>query len=612
MGKSSREKTRVIGERLDRRGGPKFGRSPSIAGQSQKISFYEEPHFKYYLAASVSVLSFLIYLSSLQNEFVSWDDNSYVYENPHILSFDLAFFRWAFFDFYASNWHPLTWISHALDYAVWGLDPLGHHLTSVILHSVNTFIVVVLVIRLMDIWKRNTTQSSMSAFSDRRAMLITGGITGVLFGLHPLHVESVAWISERKDVLCALFFLLSIMYMTYSSFMDNERDNKRLLFPDRQYWLSLGFFVLALLSKPMAVTLPGILLILDWYPLRRIVSLKSFLSALLSKGPFIMLSLASSALTIQAQMAGNAISSIERAPLWTRVIVAVKALSSYLWKMILPISLSPRYPYPRDVSLFSWEHLPAVILAAVITAACLLMAKRHKLLLVVWCYYVLTLIPVLGFVKVGDQAMADRYTYLPSLSPFFLIGLMAAWLSTRAAAIKGAGLFVKGVSVSIAVIAVVSLSYLTYEQIGIWHSSIDLWNFVIEKEPERVPLAYMARGIAFSKAGQMDKAVQDYDKAIALNPFEPDVFYNRGAAFAKLGRPEWAIEDYSRAIVLIQNGATSSVKATLSLCYAYRGDVYRGIGQFVLAISDFKKACELGSAFGCENLKYYGAAGVRQ
>ena len=173
---------------------------------------------KYYLAASVALITFIIYLPDLRNEFVNWDDAIYVYENPYIGSFTVDFFRWAFFDFHAGNWHPITWISHALDYAVWGLNPLGHHLTSIIIHSVNTFVVVFLIIRLLDAVKERTIQSVQSGFLNERTMLITAGMTGFLFGLHPIHVESVAWVSERKDLLCALFFLLSIMaYTKYAS-----------------------------------------------------------------------------------------------------------------------------------------------------------------------------------------------------------------------------------------------------------------------------------------------------------------------------------------------------------------------------------------------------------
>jgi hypothetical protein len=197
----------------------------------------------------------VVYLSSLRNDFVGYDDNTYVLNNPHIRSFNPALFKWSFFDFYAANWHPLTWISHALDYAVWGLNPVGHHLTNNILHAVNTFLVVLLVARLMEV-----------AVVNSRFTLIVAGVSGLLFGLHPIHVESVAWAAERKDLLCALFYLLSIiMYMSY-------RSHKTY----RTYFLTLCFFILALLSKPMAVSLPSGPPDTDWYPFKRLTSLPAF------------------------------------------------------------------------------------------------------------------------------------------------------------------------------------------------------------------------------------------------------------------------------------------------------------------------------------------------
>jgi hypothetical protein len=160
-------------------------------------------HLKYYLAGSAAIITFIVYLTCLRNDFVEWDDGAYVFENLHIHSLNAAFFRWAFFDFYAANWHPLTWISHALDYALWGPSPLGLHLTNIVLHAINAFIVVFLVIRLLEAWKERTMSSGQPSFLNERAIRIAAGTTGLLFGLHPTHVESVAWVAERKDRPCA-------------------------------------------------------------------------------------------------------------------------------------------------------------------------------------------------------------------------------------------------------------------------------------------------------------------------------------------------------------------------------------------------------------------------
>jgi len=307
---------------------------------------------KYYLAGAVSLITLALYLPALRNDFVIWDDPDYVLNNFNIQSLNGAFFKWAFSSFYSNNWHPLTWISHALDCAVWGLNPMGHHLTNIVLHALNTFLVVLLCIKLLDIGKeRSAALGGASTTLDERGMRIAAGVTGLLFGLHPVHVESVAWVSERKDLLCGLFFLLSISaYANHVRALGNEpiEQNKAATrFFKKTYLASLAFFALSLLSKPMAVSLPVVLLILDWYPFQRIRSLKSFRSACVEKLPFLACSLISSILTIMAQRTGEAMMMMAFVPLWARMLVAAKAFVAYLGKMVVPVGLIPYYPYPR-------------------------------------------------------------------------------------------------------------------------------------------------------------------------------------------------------------------------------------------------------------------------
>jgi protein O-mannosyl-transferase len=557
---------------------------------------------KYYISGGVALMTFVVYLASLQNDFVEWDDSQYVFENLHIRFFDLAFLKWAFFDFYAANWHPLTWISHALDYAVWGLNPLGHHLTNNILHAVNTFLVVLVVARLLEQqsngrvveWSSSndsTTQrlnSSSSLFTiyDSRFILITSGVTGLLFGLHPLHVESVAWVAERKDLLCAFFYLLSIiMYMRYAG-----RGNPLWLpffgrpqgaAPTRPYFLSLCFFILALMSKPMAVSLPVVLLILDWYPFQRITSFKTFKASFMEKIPFVALSIASSVLTVLAQRAGEAVTAIETIPLSTRILVALKSLIAYLWKMIAPLRVVPYYPYPNDASPFSIEYLSGIILVVVITAVSIVRLKRQKLLLSVWMYYVVTLLPVLGLVQVGGQSMADRYAYLPSISPFLIMGLVIAW-STEKILKQTSAIKYSGVATGILLLA--AISFLTFRQIEVWKNTFSLWTYVIEKEPERVPLAYNNRGQAFYLIGQLDQAIEDFNKAIILDPASFKAYLNRGAAFINKGQFDQANADFDKAIAL---------NPSYSEAYNAKGSLFGMSGYFDKAIEQFSKAIEI-------------------
>jgi len=524
-------------------------------------------NIKYYVAALVSLLTFLVYLTSLSHGFVGWDDTTYVSANPHIRSFNPAFFTWAFFDFYSYNWHPLTWMSHALDYAVWGSNPLGHHLTNNILHAVNTFVAVLLARNLLVVSMESTTQEAPPKMSEP-ALLTAAGVTGLLFGLHPLHVESVAWIAERKDLLCAFFFFLSIMmYLKYATplipTLDNEKRElglKRLT--GKWYLASLVFFILALLSKPMAVSLPLVLLILDWYPFKRIRSLKTFWMVVPEKVPFIVLTIFSSVVTVMAQESGGAI--WEDVPLPTRVLVAVKSLVAYLGHMAAPINLLPFYPHPRNVSFFSLEYLAAVAFVICITSACVIASRKQKICLSVWGYYVVTLIPVLGIVQAGGQAMADRYTYLPSFGPFLMAGLSIAWIFGKTEAMANRrGRIVRITGAALAICVFVFMAYVTFQQIGIWKNGVDLWTYVIRKEPERVLFAYYNRAKAYASLGRYNDAIEDYSKVIALN-----------------------YQEYSQV-------------------YVDRGLTYVKVGQVEAAAADLKKACDLGDDFGCKALQYF-------
>ncbi|MGO8989656.1 MAG: tetratricopeptide repeat protein [bacterium] len=608
-----------------------------------------------YFAGSVALITFILYLPVLQNAFIKRDDIPYILANRHIRSFDVALLKWAFFYFYSANWHPLTWIFHALDYALWGLNPLGHHLTSIILHSVNACLVVFLVIKLLEAWKARTKPGGPSPFLNERSIFIAAAATGLLFGLHPLHVESVAWASEKKDLLCALFFLLSItMYTKYAGAVNVEANNTSSTLPifNKYYLFSIGFFVLALLSKPMAVSLPFVLLILDWYPFKRIHSYKPTGMGLIEKLPFIVFSLVSAILTVMAQRAGMAMQLMNAVPLSKREIVAAKSLISYLWKIILPINLTPFYPYPKDISLSSADYILTIAFVIGMTMVCMAYARRRKLLLATWGYYVVILIPVLGIVQVGDQSMADRYTYLPSIGLFLIVGLAAAWVLRKTDHLSRPHL-VRKVGGSILIFSMfIALSFLTFKQIGTWRNNLTLWSHVIETEPEPPLLAYTSRsmdyfnmgqfekaiadfssvisldpssfpaylyrGMAFHKIGQVNKAIEDYNKAIALNPYSVDAYINRSMAFGDMGRPNKAIEDCDKAIsldpsnYLIYNNkgafygklnmpgkAIEAFSKSIAIApnsadsYYNRGVAYTSLGEYEKALEDFSNTIEL-------------------
>jgi Flp pilus assembly protein TadD len=558
------------------------------------------------VAALVAVLTFAVYLPALQNGFV-WDDLQYITSNSFIRSLNGNLFNSAFLEFQADNWHPLTWISHALDYFLWGLNPLGHHLTNIILHAFNTTLVVLLLMRLLEVYKKRGKSLGLPGpFLSDRQSLIACGVAGLLFGLHPVHVESVAWISERKDLLCALFFLLSIMsYVKYAPVPDNRATQRTVLSQwfDKQYLFTLGSFALALLSKPMAVTLPVVLLILDLFPLNRMRSPKTLWTAFSEKLPFFALALISSVLTILAQSAGGAMEMMQPVPLSMRLLVGARSLIAYLGKMIVPVNLIPYYPYPDNVSLMSPEYLSSIVLVIGITSFFVVIAKKQKVWLAAWGYFVVTLIPVLGIVQVGNQAMADRHTYLPSLGPFLIIGLTVAALLEKVRAARQFGLILKmGGAVAI-ILLFTSLSYATIQQIGIWKNGVIFWSTVIEangdeQSPHR-EVAHNNLGMAYVSQGQWDRAAAEFQTAVRLKPDYVMAHYNLGVAYASQGQLDRAIAEYQTALQL--KPASAESHNNLGIAYASQGQLDRAIAEFQTTVrlkpDDAEPHINLGIAF---------------
>jgi tetratricopeptide (TPR) repeat protein len=562
---------------------------------------------RYVIAALVSALTFAVYLPALRNEFVNWDDVMYVYGN--IRSLNWTFITWAFSDTSTAGlWHPLVWVSHALDYVLWGSNPFGSHLTNVLLHTVNTFFAVVLVLKLLEDRQSGCAQG----YGNTYFALIAAGVTGLLFGLHPIHVESVAWVAERKDLLCSLFFMLSIlMYLSYRSYKTY-----------RFYLLSLAFFVFALASKPMAVTLPIVLLVLDWYPLKRRLSIKELAASAVEKAPFMFLSLIVSIVTVAAQKTAGGMEFTQSVPLSGRILAAFRSLMMYLWKIVMPVQLVPLYPYPEKISLLLPGYLFAVILVCGITAAVIIIAGKRPLWLGIWGYFIITLLPVLGIIQVGGQVMADRFIYLPSLGPFLLVGLMSAWIWKNADSFKNYGQYIRLIILGAGVALVIFLSYSTVTQIKIWKNSFSLWDYVIEKEPINNPMAYNSRGLAFFDKGEFDLAIKDYNSAIEQRPSAAEYYVNRGTAFCEKGDFIRSLADLDKAIslkpgeymaynnrgnVLYRKGdlepaladfnAAIKLKPSESMAYNNRGNVFHQKGEIDRAIEDFNKAIILNPGY---------------
>lgn len=583
--------------------------------------------------ACVAVIAFTLYLPSLGNQFLIWDDDLNVYENRHIRSLDRQFLLWALTDMSSGNWQPLTWISHALTYSIWQLDPAGHHLTNVALHALNAFLVVWLTAALLDVPRSGRQGPDASADvrpGDNMAVPVAAGTAGLLFACHPVHVESVSWISGRTDLLFTLFYLPSIIAYLAAVRSGQHAGHAGAVPMNRWYLCSFMLFSLAASSKPMAITLPAVLLLIDWHPLGRMNSWRDAGKRLLEKVPFFALSAAVALLTVLAETSLGAITGYDRITFATRMLVAGKALSAYVMNMLWPRHLSPLYPYPADPSLLSTEYAAAIALVAGIMIGSILLARKHKVLLLGWAFFVITLLPVLGLIKARPVFMADRYAYLPSVG----LGLIAGFFSARLwSSIDQAGSRLSRTGIAaMGVLLMSALCTLTVLQNAVWKDSLTLWNHVIDREGVRSAVAYNNRGSYYGEQGNYDRAIDDflmairldpagpsayvnlavaleskglfndalqyYDSAVQINAADHMIYYNRGLLYNKLGRGDRAVEDLTRAVGL-QPGF---IPARLS-----RADIYRSMGQPDRAQTDYRAACALGSAEACAQAARYEA-----
>ena len=363
------------------------------------------------LSAGLAVLTLAAFEPIRHNEFITLDDGVYITDNPHIQSgITFKSIIWAFTTGHQANWHPLTWLSHILDVELFGLNPLGHHLHNLVLHIINTIL-------LFWVLQKMTGAIWPSAFA------------AMAFGLHPLHVESVAWAAERKDVLCALFWML-----TMAAYLKYARRGGFL-----RYVLVILCFALGLMAKPMIVTLPIVLLILDFWPLGRMQTGRSetvcgdcrpmSLSRLIAeKIPLFLLVFASCIITYLVQQKGGAVDKLGEFPLTSRIANVLVSYMSYLYKTVLPKDLAVPYPYPF-LGWPLWKPVAAFLLLISISGFVIYHMKKRPYLLAGWLWYIVTLIPVIGLVQIGVQTMADRYMYLPSVGIFIMISWAAAQLT---------------------------------------------------------------------------------------------------------------------------------------------------------------------------------------
>ncbi len=521
-----------------------------------------------YLTAGLvfaAVLTFAVYLPSLNNGFVDWDDSAYVYANANIRSLGPAFWKYALTAVTVSNWQPLTVVSYAIDYSIWGLNPFGYHLVNSVLHAMNTALAGVVAALLFSInARKGASEEARAGEGTDRGLLYASVVTALLFGLHPVRVESVAWVSERKDVLCGFFYLLSVI-----SYIGYARSARR----TGLYAASLGFFVLALLSKPMAVSLPLVLFVLDIY-LERPGKLKT---VVLEKVPFLALSAVMALITVRAQ--GHAVITADLVPMKMRLVNGAGSFVFYLYKTFWPADLVPYYPLVQ-AKVLSLEFAGALAFLGAVTAFSIIVFKKNRGILCLWLYYVVTLVPVSGIVQVGKQAAADRYAYLPGLAPILLVALGAGYLVNK----HGRRTIFPAAVLSAAAVAVV-LSVLTVRQTGVWKDTVTLWSREIESYP--IVLAYLNRGVEYYRLGRFKEAADDFTVLVESGGPAPELaesYRYRGLTYQKMDENSLAIRDLSESIRL--NPASPAA-------YNDRGNSYAETGYYKNAVEDLQTAIRL-------------------
>jgi tetratricopeptide (TPR) repeat protein len=484
-----------------------------------------------------------------RNAFVNFDDDHYITGNPHVLAgLNWGAVKWAFTNYYEANWHPLTWISHALDAQLFGLNPVGHHYTNVVLHALNAVLLFLLL-------------QSATGFTWRSLMV------AALFALHPVNVESVAWASERKNVLSMMFLLLALQ--AYGWYVRRPAVGR--------YALVAGLFACGLMSKPQVITLPFLLLLWDYWPLERYApelaaagQLARVSALLLEKLPLFLMSLASAVITMQAQKAGGAIHSAIIYPFHLRLENAIVSYSRYIAKAFWPTQLSPLYPHPLDL-LRLWQLVASAAFLLLATAL-VIRNRRRGYLVTGWFWFLGSLVPMIGLVQVGEQAMADRYAYLP----FVGLLVMACWgiaVWAEARKFPAAWLAVPALAV------IAAFGALTYRQIGYWHDSETLWSYALQVTSMRSYKAHFNLAVTYDAEGRYDEAVQQFRQAIDPRDDDPRIHLGLGIYDQRHGYVREAIEEFQAALRLGSDDALGA-------------DVLSNLGAEYQQIHDYARAKE--------------------
>ncbi len=479
----------------------------------------------FWFALVPAAITFLFYLPVLRNGFV-WDDEDAILKNLQIRFINWNSLHWMFTSFLLGNWTPLTWFSFALDYQAGHLQAWVYHLDNLLWHSLNTALVFFLALKIFKIVRKN--QNPLEPTIKTTWELPGALLAAILFGLHPVHVEAVAWALERNDLLCGFFLLVSLLiYLDYATGPTRGMG---------KYLFCVFLFGLALLGKPMGITFPLTLFLIDACPLGRFSKERS--RVLLEKIPFLTLSLLAGFMALMARAAVHNIPVFAEESFPIRLVNAFHSLVFYLWKLVWPVNLAVLYPLTPRTGVLSLENLISIFLVLCLFTVLFIYRRKFPYLWVSWVYYCVTLLPVLGLLQSGNQAAADRYTYLPTLGFFFLLAAwIARFLSERKLPAALAILFLP-----------IILGPAAVRQIGVWRDPVTLWENAarVSRGGSETVLNYLAD--AYRSEGRLEEALRIYDQAIVLGP--NDVYSHNGKAIDLflLDRPQDSIREFKTAI----------------------------------------------------------------
>ncbi len=498
----------------------------------------------------VLIVAAIVFSPCLHNDFTNWDDIGLVTENETIRELSWRSIKEIFSSYSLGAYVPLTIFSYAIEYHFFKLDPRAYHTTNVILHLLNCLLVFWLIYML--------SGSGYVSF-----------VTALLFGIHPLHVESVAWVAARKDVLYSFFFLgAAIPYLYYHK----KQDMKF-------YYLSLALFILSVLAKGMAITLPVVLILFD-YLLRKRFRWKM----LTDKIPYFVIAFVFGIIAIIGESIHPSPEADSTFVVFDKILAAGFGIVFYLAKILLPIRLSCYYPYPEKTG----NQLPPIfflsfVIIVILIIAVLFSRKRTRIITFGALFFLITILPYLQLIRAG-QLIADRYTYIPVIGLFFMLAYGLRWLYLKDSRYRG----MIRCAITVLVIAVVgTLSLLTVQRCRVWHDSITLWTDVLKKYPN-VLKAYTQRGVAYYERGELDKALMDHTQSIIINPKFLGGYNNRGIVYNRMGKYDKALMDFTKALML---------DTTCVQVYNNRGVTYIRAGEYDKAINDFTRALSIDAKY---------------